>query len=68
MKCLALGASYVFLCRPVMWGLHHDGQKGVTNLMEMVNEEVRLAMALTHCFKIREITKKQVIYTIRPKM
>lgn len=58
LKCLAFGANAVFMSRPVMWGLHYNGKEGCIELMEMVNEELKLAMALTHCFKLTDITEK----------
>ena len=58
MKCLAYGADAVFLNRPVVWGLHAGGEEGCKDIMVMLNEEIRLAMALTCCFKISDITEK----------
>ena len=52
MKCLAHGADAVFISRPIMWGLHYKGEEGVKSLVVMLNEELKLAMALTHCFSI----------------
>jgi len=57
MKCLALGADAVFVNRPVVWGLCYKGENGLKELLCMLNEEVKLAMALTHCFKIKDITQ-----------
>lgn len=55
-KCLALGADGVFVCRPVAWGLCYGGESGLKDLLCMLNEEVKLAMALTHSLKIKDIT------------
>lgn len=52
MKCLAYGANAVVLNRPIMWGLHYNGKDGVKSLCTMLNDELKLAMALTHCFKL----------------
>ena len=68
LKCFAFGANGVFLSRPVMWGLHYNGKEGCVDLMNMVNEELKLAMALTHCFKLSEITENQVIYDVKPRL
>lgn len=57
MKLIALGADAVLVSRPVMWALVHGGQTGVNNLLTMLNEELKLAMALTHCFRIQEVTE-----------
>lgn len=58
MKCLAYGADGVFINRPIAWSLTYNGEEGVGELLCMLNEEVRLAMALTHCFKIKDITQE----------
>uniref|UniRef100_A0A673AYL3 Hydroxyacid oxidase (glycolate oxidase) 1 n=1 Tax=Sphaeramia orbicularis TaxID=375764 RepID=A0A673AYL3_9TELE len=46
LKALALGAKAVFIGRPVLWGLACQGEQGVTELLELMKEELRLAMAL----------------------
>jgi isopentenyl diphosphate isomerase/L-lactate dehydrogenase-like FMN-dependent dehydrogenase len=56
LKCLALGADGVFLCRAVMWALQTAGEEGCIEMMTMLNKEFELAMALTHCYKTTEIT------------
>lgn len=58
MKCLALGANGVFVSRTLMWGLYKNGEEGVQAIMKLLNDELKLAMALTHCFTIAEITEK----------
>jgi isopentenyl diphosphate isomerase/L-lactate dehydrogenase-like FMN-dependent dehydrogenase len=68
MKCLAYGANAVFMSRPVVWGLHAGGEEGCKDIMAMLNEEIRLAMALTCCFKIADITEKQVIHRVQARM
>nr|XP_020841305.1 hydroxyacid oxidase 1 isoform X4 [Phascolarctos cinereus] len=47
LKALALGAKAVFVGRPIIWGLAYQGEKGVKEVLEMLQEEFRLAMALT---------------------
>ena len=67
-KAIAYGANAVFVQRPVMWGLVKGGQEGLTAMLEMLNEELKLAMALTHNFKREEITERKVIHFVRAKM
>ena len=67
-KALAYGAHAVFIQRPIMWGLVKGGEEGVHELLQMLNEEVKLAMALTHCLNLREITEEKVIHFVRAKM
>ena len=33
--------------RPILWGLAHNGQKGVENIVEILKAELDLAMALS---------------------
>lgn len=45
-KALALGARAVLLGRPVLWGLAVDGERGVARVLELLRDEIELAMAL----------------------
>ena len=68
MKCLAMGADGVFIGRPMMYALNHGGEKECYDMMCLLNDEVRLAMAHTSCMKVADITEQQVIHMIRPRM
>lgn len=57
LKCIALGATGVSMGRPVMWGLNYNGLDGVKDVMNMLNEEIKLGMALTHCFNLNDVTE-----------
>merc|ERR1712070_1152502 len=46
LKALALGARAVFVGRPTLWGLAHSGEEGVFNIMTLLHEELKLALAL----------------------
>lgn len=61
MKCLAFGANGVFISRGVIWAMLCGGKEGCVTMMKMLNTELTLAMALTCCFKTKEITENQVI-------
>jgi len=41
--------------------LNSDGKAGLQKMIEMVNEELKLAMVLTHSVNVKAITEKQVI-------
>ncbi|MBJ7518565.1 MAG: alpha-hydroxy-acid oxidizing protein [Solirubrobacteraceae bacterium] len=43
---LALGAQAVLVGRPMLWGLTVDGTDGAGNVLELLREEVRLALTL----------------------
>ncbi|XP_029914175.1 2-Hydroxyacid oxidase 1 [Myripristis murdjan] len=60
LKALALGAKAVFIGRPVLWGLACQGDKGVSEVLELLREELRLAMALAGCRSLSEISRSLV--------
>ncbi|XP_063040752.1 hydroxyacid oxidase 1 [Engraulis encrasicolus] len=60
LKALALGAKAVFLGRPVLWGLAYEGEQGVGEVLQLMREEFRLAMALAGCRSLKEINKSLV--------
>ncbi|XP_005010879.1 2-Hydroxyacid oxidase 1 [Anas platyrhynchos] len=57
LKALALGAKAVFIGRPLVWGLVYQGEEGAKEVLQMLKEEFRLAMALTGCRSIEEISR-----------
>ncbi|KAJ2724964.1 Hydroxyacid oxidase 1 [Coemansia sp. Benny D115] len=59
-KALALGAKAVFLGRPALWALNYNGEEGVVEMLEMINEEFRLAMALAGCVSVEDINRDHV--------
>src|SRR5438067_13776142 len=60
MKALALGARAVLVGRPVLWGLTLDGADGVRAVLAHLRSELDLAMALTGCGRVSEITRDLV--------
>ncbi|XP_022091124.1 hydroxyacid oxidase 1-like [Acanthaster planci] len=56
LKALALGARAVFIGRPALWGLAYDGAKGVEKVLGILKEEFSLAMALSGCSSVADIT------------
>ncbi|CAM1154046.1 HAO1 (predicted) [Pycnogonum litorale] len=61
LKAIALGARAVFVGRPMLWGLVHDGQEGGRRILEILKKEVDLAMALSGCARISDIDKNLVV-------
>ncbi|XP_015254263.1 PREDICTED: hydroxyacid oxidase 1 [Cyprinodon variegatus] len=60
LKALALGAKAVFIGRPVLWGLACQGEDGVIELLELLKEELRLALALSGCRSVAEVSRSLV--------
>ncbi|ONK65393.1 uncharacterized protein A4U43_C07F36640 [Asparagus officinalis] len=59
-KALALGAKAVMIGRPVVFGLAAQGGNGVRKVIEMLNGELELTMALAGCSTVKEITRSHV--------
>ncbi|XP_055820105.1 glycolate oxidase 1-like isoform X2 [Solanum dulcamara] len=59
-KALALGASGVFIGRPVVFSLAVDGEAGVRKVLEMLHDEFELTMALSGCRSIKEISRSHI--------
>lgn len=64
-KALALGASAVGIGRPYIWGLSAFGQQGVERVLDIVNNELRLAMVGCGTRSLKEITSASIIDTAR---
>ncbi|XP_020209607.1 (S)-2-hydroxy-acid oxidase GLO1 [Cajanus cajan] len=60
-KALALGASGVFIGRPVVFSLAADGEAGVRKVLQMLHDEFELTMALSGCRSLKEITSDHVV-------
>lgn len=61
-KALALGAKAVFIGRPVLYGLAVDGQTGVENVLNILQDELDNAMALAGVNQISEINANHVAH------
>lgn len=61
-KCLALGATMVFVGRPILWGLACNGAKGVGDVLTILKEELELTMKLSGCPSLRDISSAMVIH------
>jgi 4-hydroxymandelate oxidase len=66
-KALALGASAVGIGRPQVWGLATFGQQGVERVMDILNLELRLAMAGCGTRRIGEISAASLHDTGAPR-
>ncbi|TKW35790.2 hypothetical protein SEVIR_2G399800v4 [Setaria viridis] len=60
-KALALGAKAVMVGRPVFYGLAARGEAGARHVIEMLNRELELAMALCGCRSVAEVTRRHVL-------
>lgn len=60
-KALALGADFVWIGRPVLWGLAYKGQEGVELCLRLLSDEFRLCMGLAGTVKVGEIRKEYLV-------
>jgi len=52
---LGLGADAVLVGRPVLWGLAVSGEAGVTQVLNLLNQELELTMTLAGCARPQDI-------------
>ncbi len=62
-KALALGAAAVGIGRPYIWGLSSFGQPGVERVLQILDDELRLAMVGCGTVALKDITAKSLIDT-----
>jgi 4-hydroxymandelate oxidase len=55
LKALALGARAVLLGRPILYGLAVDGEQGVHRVLDILRQELDVAMALAGCCSVDEV-------------
>ncbi len=60
-KALALGAKAVCIGRPYVYGLAIDGENGVREVLQNMVSDFELAMGLSGCKSIEEITKDMLM-------
>eukprot|EP00117_Sycon_ciliatum_P048366 scpid76147/ scgid34442/ Hydroxyacid oxidase 1; Glycolate oxidase len=65
LKALALGARAVFVGRPALWGLACNGEAGVCQVLELLNKELELSMALCGCPSVLDVPESIVVPAAR---
>jgi isopentenyl diphosphate isomerase/L-lactate dehydrogenase-like FMN-dependent dehydrogenase len=59
-KALALGARAVLVGRAALWGLAVDGEPGVRRVLDLLRDEIALALTLLGCSSPDEVTPAHV--------
>lgn len=54
-KAIGLGADFVLIGRPVLWGLSWNGQRGVETVINILERELSRTMALAGASNVQEI-------------
>ena len=60
-RMLALGARAVLIGRPWVFGLAGAGQAGVAHVLQLIQAEMRVAMALTGCTRVADIDRSMLV-------
>ena len=60
-KALALGADFVWVGRPILWGLAYKEQEGVELCLRLLGDEFKLCMGLAGLVKVEDITKDYLV-------
>ncbi|KAJ7547238.1 hypothetical protein O6H91_08G076200 [Diphasiastrum complanatum] len=60
LKAMALGSAGVFVGRPAIFGLAVDGESGVKHVLELLRQELELAMSLVGCSGVKGISRSHV--------
>lgn len=61
LKAVALGASAVAVGRPVLWGLAVNGAEGARAVLQILRDEIDLAMALCGCPRLSDLDPDLVV-------
>ncbi|WP_435311656.1 alpha-hydroxy acid oxidase [Primorskyibacter sedentarius] len=61
LKALALGATAVLVGRPLVHGLAVAGAQGASHVLRLLRDELEVAMALTGCATLKDITRDRVV-------
>lgn len=54
-KALCLGADMVWIGRPALWAIAYDGERGLLNALNILQEEFRACMAMAGCASLDEL-------------
>ena len=57
LKALALGVNAVLIGRPYVYGLALNGAKGLTQVVNILRDELQMAMALTGRANVKAIDR-----------
>jgi isopentenyl diphosphate isomerase/L-lactate dehydrogenase-like FMN-dependent dehydrogenase len=60
LKAIALGARAVLTGRAVIWGLAVDGEQGAGRVLELLREEIELALVLVGCGSPEALTPAHI--------
>ncbi|KAF1938253.1 FMN-dependent alpha-hydroxy acid dehydrogenase [Clathrospora elynae] len=60
-KALALGADFVQLGRPILWGLAHEGEKGIRHVLKSLLAEFEITVGLAGCASLKDVNETLLV-------
>ena len=60
-KAIALGADFVDLGRPMLWGLAHEGEKGARHVLKSLLADFDLTVALSGHQNLSQVNRSSVV-------
>ncbi|KAH7322419.1 FMN-dependent alpha-hydroxy acid dehydrogenase [Stachybotrys elegans] len=61
-KAIALGADFVQLGRPVLWGLAHGGASGARHVVKSLLAEFDLTVGLSGCSELSQVDRSLLVH------
>jgi lactate 2-monooxygenase len=59
-KALAVGADFVQIGRPIVWGLAHEGEEGVRHVLKSLLADFDLTVALSGCRGLEDVGREYI--------
>ncbi|KAF2452050.1 FMN-dependent alpha-hydroxy acid dehydrogenase [Karstenula rhodostoma CBS 690.94] len=60
-KALALGADFVQIGRPILWGLAHEGEKGVRHVLKSMLADLEITVGLAGCASLKDVNQNLLV-------
>lgn len=60
-KAIALGADFVELGRPILWGLAHEGEEGVRHVLKSLLAEFEITVGLAGCTSLADVNGSMLV-------
>jgi len=67
-RALALGANFVMLGRPLMYGIGADGSRGLKKILNIIKEELSTALGLVGLTDVNEISSEIIAEKFNPNI
>lgn len=67
-RALAMGANFVMLGRPLMYGIGADGSRGLKKILNIIKEELSTALGLVGLTDVNEISSEIIAEKYNPNI